>query len=303
MEKTKYTVFSDANKKVSLVGGTDKSFIGIVLDKRELLLYGDDGKEKWNEVYEQDIQAMDILYDGVLLAFADNHIEEFRLKDGKKEMLGTYIFSYPIDKAEFTDREISPNPLTTVLLTNGEMFVNSSNDLSSFSAVGEGINSFAYDTYNNLLLYSTKNGNMNYLSFYGDDFSFDDSLAKLDGIHQVVEASLDSYNEEDIIFLVTSKDGDHFVKKGIDSNELSLCELNPSEIQMLDVSKSIPKGMLYSKEGRKYYEGPSYNDRHYYGVNCRENYPLSIPDGYSIHVIHGGVVYYNDHEVKVKLIP
>ncbi len=303
MGKTKYTVYSDANKKVSFVGGTDKSLIGIVLDKRELILYDDAGKEKWKEVYEQDIQSFDVLYDCVLLTFVDNHIEEFRLKNEKKEMLSTYMFSHQIDHAEFTDREDTERPVCTVLLTDGEMFVNSSDDLSSFLPIGEGIVSFSYDIYSNLLLYCTEKGNISYLSFYGYDYSFDESLAKLDDILGIEEASLDSYNEEDIRFLVTSRGGDHFVGICIDSRELFLCELVPGEIRMLDVSKSIPKGMLYSKAGKKYYEGPSYNDRHYYGVSYRENYPVSIPDGYSIHVIQGGVVYYNDHEVKVKLIP
>ncbi|MCR5059265.1 MAG: hypothetical protein K6A81_11700 [Clostridiales bacterium] len=301
--KTEYTIFSDQNREVSFVGGTDKSLIGIVLDKRELILYDDAGKEKWKEVYEQDIQSFDVLYDCVLLTFVDNHIEEFRLKNEKKEMLSTYMFSHQIDHAEFTDREDTERPVCTVLLTDGEMFVNSSDDLSSFLPIGEGIVSFSYDIYSNLLLYCTEKGNISYLSFYGYDYSFDESLAKLDDILGIEEASLDSYNEEDIRFLVTSRGGDHFVGICIDSRELFLCELVPGEIRMLDVSKSTPKGMLYSKNGKIYYEGPSYNERTYYGVKYREHYLVSIPDGHNSHVIQGGVVYYNDHEVKVKLIP
>ncbi|MCR5059266.1 MAG: hypothetical protein K6A81_11705 [Clostridiales bacterium] len=303
MGKTKYTVYSDANKKVSFVGGTDKSFIGIVLDKRELLLYDYRGSFLDRMSYKTDIVSMDVMDDCVLLAFEDNSLEAFRITEKGNDPLSSFKFNYPIKTARFTDDEHTESPTSTVLLNNGDLWNNEKTDLFHYFQVDKDVVSFAYDMYGDLILYNTKKGDLRYLSFGERDYNLDDSIIKLNGIIEVKEASIDSYNEADIRFLITTKEGDCFVQISSDYSTFSLCEKNPKNVIILGVSNSVPKGMLYSQDGKKYYEGPSYNDRHYYGSSSRENYIVSIPDGYNIHVIQGGIVYYNDHEVKVKLIP
>lgn len=303
MGKTNHTVFSDNNREVSFIGGTDKSLIGIVLDKRELLLYSYDGTEKWREFYDQDVQEMDILHDCVLLVFADNHIEEFQLVEGKKEALGMHTFAHPIENAEFTSREYSKKPLTTVLLTNGELYINSSDDLSLFSLLDENVSSFAYDVYSDVMLYSSSNGKLICYSYGGHNYQLDENLQKLQNVEEVERASSFANCDGDILFFVRWDSGSAYVLKFPDTKVFSLSKTDPYETKVVGVSKSVSKGMLYERNGKLYYEGPSHNDRHYYGSSSRENYIVSIPDGYNIHVIQGGIVYYNDHEVKVKLIP
>ena len=298
----KCTLFSDSDHTVSAVSGSGESSIGIVIDNREFLLCDYTGSELNRMRYETDIVSLDVIDDCVLLAFEDNILEAFQITETGTDSFSSYKFDYPIKHAEFTDHEHSEKPICTVLLSNGDLWRNEETNLSHYYQVDNDVISFAYDTYSDLILYNTQIGELRYLSFWEHDYSIDEDIICLNDIIEVKEASIDSYNEADIRFLVTTKDGDYFVQISSDYSTFSLYDKNPKNVNILGVSKSIPKGMVYSADGKLYYEGPSYNDRNYYGVRYSDHINIHIPKGYDIHVIQGGVVYYNDHEVKLLLI-
>lgn len=297
-----YTLFSDSDHTVSSVSGSGESLIGIVIDNRELLLCDYSGSELNRMKYETDIVSFDVMDDCVVLAFEDNSLEAFRITEMGVNSFSSYKFDFPIKNAEFTDHEHSENPICTVLLTSGDLWRNEETDLSQYYQVDKDVVSFAYDTYSDLILYNTQIGELRYLSFWEHDYSIDEDITALDGIIEVKEACIDSYNEADIRFLVTTKEGDCFVQISSDYSSFFLYEKNPKNVNIVGVSKSIPKGMVYSANGKLYYEGPSYDDRNYYGGRYSDHINIHVPKGYDIHVIQGGIVYYNDHEVKILLI-
>lgn len=300
--KNQISVFSDSNREVSFVGGTNESSIGIVLDKREFLLCDCKGSESGRIRFEQDIEILDILGDCILLAFSDNHIEEFRFVDGNKELLGSCRFDQSIVNAEFTAREYSESPMATVLLSSGELLKNEEEALSSFSLVDEGVTSFAYDIYSDVMLYTGSKGILHCFSFGGYDYRLDDNLQNLQNAYDVKSAAPHSKYSQDIRFSIHGDFGSAYVKEDLDTLVFSICDDNTDETTLIGVSKSVGKGIVYQRDGNMYYEGSSINRKKVYGEGVGDPLRISIPNGYTIHPIQGGVVYYNDHEVKVLLI-
>ena len=300
-QRTKrYTIASNSDKSVSYVSGSNPYYLGIVFDNREFLLCDYEGTELGRLTFESEIVAMDVMNDSILLGFGDNHVEEFRIAGSDVDLLCKYSFDCPIETAAFTDREYSPTPEITVLLANGELWKNDSNDLSEFSLIDENVASFAYDMYTNSIVYNTTLGELRCFSI--NDYMLTKDLSCLQDVILVENACLYLKRDLHIRFLVKTGTRSLYIQEDMDKKVFSLCDVDYEDYTMIDTSNSTDYAILYSREGKTYYEGSSYNERHTYGVSGRNPLRISIPEGYKIHTIMGGVIFYNDHEVKVLLI-
>ncbi|MBO4748000.1 MAG: hypothetical protein IKX04_02295 [Clostridiales bacterium] len=296
LKKSKtHMVYSDSNRKVSLVGGTGAYSIGMVLDDKELLVCDETGSERFRKKFTNRISYLDMIGDVALLAFDNGNVEIYRCNDEQSAPVSKHSFDAGIIKAE-----LMRNSSAVVLLDNGELWKTTGENFKEFIPVDTEVKDVAYEIRTEAILYVTENGQIKCIS---NGYRLSTEVESISGVVTIEDAYLYSEKGLAIRFLVVNGTESRFMAIDQETKELYLSEKYPEfDPGSLDVSKTIPEGVSYRINGETFYEGTSYNERRVYGYEYNKRLALSIPKGYNTCAIMGGVILYNDHEVKVLLI-
>ncbi|MCR5059267.1 MAG: hypothetical protein K6A81_11710 [Clostridiales bacterium] len=300
LKKSKtYMVYSDSNRNVSFVEGSYHARMGIVLDEREFFECDYEGNELVRMVFDTDIVSLDMLYHYSLLGFEDNHVEKYYVTEKECILETEYSFQSSIKKTELTNTQSGSSEYgVAVLLENGEFWVSDKN--GDIVLIEQNVKDFDYSISSDVILYAKDSGELCCVS---SRYTLDAEVMSLTNVSTIESAFFLSLRDENIRFRLMKENESLFIEVDKEHNRLSLCDLQPDiKPDMIFASKTIPEAVIYEADGFFYYEGPSYNQRHSYGDKYRGRVKLSIPEGYNIHTIMGGVIFYNDHEVKVLLI-
>lgn len=291
----RYTVFSDPDRNVSLVGGTESVSLGIVIDDKEFLVFDKGGNERFRKIFQKRIIQLDMLYYLSLLVFEDGSIEIYSCDDKQNELISEYSFETGIVKAELMRKSSA-----IVLLDNGELWKSAGDDYSEFNLIESGVVDCSYSISSGTILCINEGGDLKCSS---NRYKLSPELQSLSGVKEIKDAYYYSDPDKKIRYMAICESESYFISVDSDADKVYLSDVTPVlDPETLDVSKTISEGVSYRENGKYYYEGPSKNERDYYGGRYKNRFQLSVPEGYSIHTILGGVIFYNDHEVKVLLI-
>ena len=291
------TTFSDASRIVSFVSGSELNSMGIVLDNREFLQCDYEGSVMNDVVFDTDISFLDMWGYYVLIGFEDNHIEIYYMDSDETQKLCEYSFDNEISQAEING--YSAHCRVTVLLNNGELLTNTDDELGKLRQIAENIDSFSYN--HGSIMYVNRNREVRLYSYYGHQYICEE-LQKLHDVIRVDAISFSSSQNGDFAF-VLYREGDVFFVQYNTSFSDSFFVISEKKVEVEDyyVSTAVPSSVVYRENGNLYYEGPTHDQRRIRGYD-KARLKISIPEGYEIHVVCGGVVYYNEHEVKTMLI-
>ena len=292
------TTFSDASRNVSFVSGSELNSMGIVLDNREFLQCDYEGNVMNDVVFDTDISFLDMWGYYVLIGFEDNHIEIYYMDSDETQKLCEYSFDNEVSQVELTG--YSGLCRVTVLLSNGELLTNYEDDLTKLRRIAKDVNSFSYN--HSSIMYVNKNRDLMLYSYYGNEF-LSEEMQNLHDVINVDAISFANKQDNDFQFVIYREDGTYFAKCNyFDSGNYTYTVSAKKEgLEDYYIAKWGAQSVVYHQNGSLYYEGPTHDQRRIRGYD-KARLKISIPEGYEIHVVCGGVVYYNEHEVKTMLI-
>lgn len=294
--RTRYTVFSDESRTITHVSSAMRDYIGIVLESEEVVICDYKGHELCRKSFEKRIVNLDVFATTFLLQFEDNSIEVYHLEEHSMELKLREQFSSPIKKAEISGMWIEEAPILVVLLENGDLY--SSKDLllpEKIVKIDDHVKTEAcLDDY---FVYITS-----------DDEIIEYRLGSRSSLAPDVESSI----VRDIKELKTARfNGDHgFLGIGTDreyylSGMAPLSLNNHKDLSNIDLDnflsgKALYYSILYKENEKWYYEGARRSYRGGYDHDSRIR--IRVKEGESVLPIPGGVIFYTDHKVRVRLI-
>lgn len=294
-QRTRYIVFSDKKHIITQVSCTDRDCIGIVLDNAELLVCDYKGHELCRKQFEKSINQLDISLESVLLQYADDSIELYRLENNDMELKIRREFTSPVKSAEIVSRTRELDGLI-VLLENGDLYLfKDQSDSKDCLPLDEHVKTVAclYDHF----VYIKDNGKVELIwqgSSDACETDIDPEIAR-----DIKELKLARFN---------GKEG--FLGIGTDQ----VCYLSGIAPLSLDTGtditnintdsvlsgKGVDYSVVYQENGKWYYEGMR---RDYESdINHENRRRIKPKDGESMIPIPGGVIFYTDHEVRIQLI-
>jgi len=292
--RNNYTVFSDKNHRITMVGGTMRDQIGIVLDNRELVICSYKGKELCRKSFDKEIRYMDIYAEQALLLFEDDTVEMYSVENEAFDMVLAHSFDSSVKKIDVFDWLINKNKGAFVLLENGELWrTESENSLGTLVLMDKGVQAEAYIEHQ--LTYITVEGEIR--GWCGGAYFEADNLiptSTLKDIYDLRVATSDGaellfgYGREHSYFIDIL--GDYSLKKTIEN----------SEIEPIYSSKSMYYSTVYRENGQWYFEGTAKDYTH--PVFRKDRKSIKVASGESVWVVAGGVLIYDDHEVRIQLI-
>ncbi|MBO4496490.1 MAG: hypothetical protein J5752_11640 [Clostridiales bacterium] len=293
--KTEYTLFSDADKTVSFVGGTIKEAIGIVLDEHELLICNYKGKTVCGQSFSERITFFEMTEYSILVGFETNRIELYELEGNVLSAKSQYSFETDIAEAEFVD-----DSDTIVLLDSGELW-KCSFQSDGIQLIDANVKCVSYDACYHVVVYITEQGEIRGLSSYLPEYvsNIDQSILK------DIDSITDSYYESELCFLARGKENSYYISINID-HVFSLIEMESNEnFEPVYTAKIVPETALYMENNQLYYEGMSIDNKKEYRKRNKKVHgrvSLDIPNEYKVCVALGCVIYFSQHEVNIQLI-
>lgn len=293
--RSKYNVFSDKEHTITQVSSTNRDYIGIVLDDEELVVCDYKGHELIRKQFEKSITNLDIFSESVLLQFADDSIELYRLENDDMDLSTQREFSSPIELSGIV-RRTQEHDGYVVLLKNGDLYLFTDRSNSDESVpIEKHVKTVAcLDDY---FVYITDNGEVE-LVWQGssDAFETDIDVEIARDIKELKLAVLDGKEG----FLGIGMNQIYYLS-GIaplivDTNT-DLSNIDPDSVLS---GKALENSVIYQEDGKWYYEGIR---RDYESQLFRKDRRRIKPnDGESMLPIPGGVIFYTDHDVRIQLI-
>ena len=289
-----FAVFSDEARHITLVVGTKRDQIGIVLDDIELVVCNYKGKELCRRSFKTEITHAEIYEGCALIQFNDNSIEVYSLENNEFQLLGKKSFSSEIKKAELFDWMIDENKGVFVLLSNGELWQSEAGKaIDSFTLLDAGICSEAYMAH--YLTYISDDGTIHCWS--AGEFFDTNSLISPDVLKDIYALEVARFGGRDSVIgygreknYIINTLGDNSLEKIIDKDEMDV----------FFSKKGVEWSVLYHENEKWYYEGVTKDYKHLISHEKRKT--ITVPDGKLVFLVAGGVITYDEHEVKIQLV-
>ena len=297
--KTQYELLSDQNRCVTMVSASRRYLIGIVLDEKNLLLSDYTGKTIAERAFDQRIISMDVHGHEILLGFEDNHIEVYQESDGQLEAIYSQEFEDAIVKCELPPQH-DDSYHSVILLANGMLFDCFLDNAGLMCGlINKDVVSFSCEESSCMILYLTADQKIICWATHVGCTSSGICEEDLGNIESVETYHLDGRP----CFLARGTNTNYLIDYDAKDDKIVLMDTIAEEsIVDYSIAKVVPESVVYREQNSVYYEGPSYNQRRYYGEGYDKRRSLNISDDYQLMAILGGVIYYNDHEVNVYLI-
>lgn len=276
-----------------MVGGTMRDQIGIVLDNRELVICSYKGKELCRKSFDKEIRYMDIYAEQALLLFEDDTVEMYSLENEAFDLVFTQAFDSPVKKIDVFDWLLNKNKGAFVLLENGELWrTESENSLGRLSLMDKGVQAETYMEH--CLIYITIEGEIKEWSSGYRSVKTETDPDLLKDIYDIEFIFLD-YAE---ILLVYGQEQNYFLNI---LKQYSIKEsVEQTEIGPIYSTKSMYRSTVYKENGLWYYEGIAKDYTH--PIHHEDRKTIKVDSNESVWVVAGGVLIYDDHEVRIQLI-
>lgn len=294
--RTRYTVFSDESRTITHVSSAIRDYIGIVLESKEVVICDYKGHELCRKSFEKRIVNLDVFVTTVLLQFEDNSIEVYHLEDQGLDLKMREQFSSPIKKAEISGMWIKDTPILVVLLENGDLY--SSKDLllpEKIVKIDEYVKTEACLVES--IVYITNGGEVKKFlagSQYLPAPEIERDIA-LD-IHELKVARL----RGELGYLGIGSNQTYYLSEVAPVRLNTRMELSNIEIDSIMSGRAVYSSVIYKENEKWYYEGARRSYRGGYDHDSRIR--IRVEEGESVLPIPGGVIFYTDHEVRVRLI-
>lgn len=288
-----YKVFSDKDRCITMVAGTMRDQIGIVLDNVELVVCNYKGKELCRKVFDKEIVYTEIYEEKALLQFGDNSIEFYSIENNCLQLISAHIFDTTIKETEIFDWRNEEQGVF-VLLENGELWrTESENTLENFILMEDHVKTKAYIACH--LTYITEDGKIK-RNMFGEPWETDSSMDE-EVFNDISKIELDRINGKDCI-IGYGKDQSYI----IDTLETLTVEItiNNADREPQYSTKCSLWGILYQENGIWYYEGIAKDYKHLRNRKDRVKFQFSTDQ--FLHIVAGGVISYDEHEVNIQLI-
>lgn len=295
----RYQLISDGNKNVSWVSGTSKDCICVVFGDDELVIYTYKGEELLRKRFDKRITYIQTHQDNILLTYEDNSLEMYRWLDGSFDRMISQQFSDSIKKAELLDWGTDLDGVV-VLLTSGDLYRSDSyENVTNLVLVDHDVKTSAYYARGDYLLYITQKNELKTWCFYETfHICLNADKSVLNDI-QDLQVALFNDNKQFICFKGIGARGEHYFVR-VEDNLTVLDGANVS-VKLLGTTRGYEAAYVYQKDEKIYYQGPSGRKNHDYTYS--NPYRIKIDKQYSLMPINGGVVYYNENEVNVLIVP
>lgn len=294
--RPRYTVFSDESRTITHVSSAMRDYIGIVLESKEVVICDYKGHELCRKSFEKRIVNLDVFATTFLLQFEDNSIEVYHLEEHSMELKMREQFSSPIKKAEISGMWIEEAPILVVLLENGDLY--SSKDLllpEEIVKIDDHVKTEACLVES--IVYITNGGEVKkYLS--GSPYS------PAPEINRDVALDIETLNvaqfNGDYGYLGIGKKSVYYLN-GVAplclNSTLDISEIDPRSVLS---GKTVYFSIMYQENRQWYFEGVTRDYKHYIFRETKKK--IRVEEGESVLPIPGGVIFYTDHEVRVRLI-
>ncbi|MBP5417324.1 MAG: hypothetical protein J6Y58_07360 [Clostridiales bacterium] len=273
-----------------------RDYIGIVLESKEVVICDYKGHELCRKSFEKRIVNLDVFATTFLLQFEDNSIEVYHLEEHSMELKMREQFSSPIKKAEISGMWIEEAPILVVLLENGDLY--SSKDLllpEEIVKIDDHVKTEACLVES--IVYITNGGEVKkYLS--GSPYS------PAPEINRDVALDIETLNvaqfNGDYGYLGIGKKSVYYLN-GVAplclNSTLDISEIDPRSVLS---GKTVYFSIMYQENRQWYFEGVTRDYKHYIFRETKKK--IRVEEGESVLPIPGGVIFYTDHEVRVRLI-
>ncbi len=295
----RYQLISDGNKNVSWVSATSKDCICVVLGDNELVIYTHKGEELMRKMFNKRITYIQTHKNCILLTYEDDSLDMYQWSEGSLDCVISRQFSTSIKNAELLDWGTNIDGVV-ILLASGDLYRSDSyEDVSKLVLVDHDVKTSAYYARGDYLLYITRDDELKTWCFY-DSFhiSLNADKAVLNDI-QELQVALFNDNKQFICFKGIGERGEYYFERVEDN--LTVIDEADISVELLGTTRGFEAAYLYQKDDTIYYQGPSGRKNHDYAYS--NPYRIKIDENFSLMPICGGIIYYNDNEVNVLIVP
>lgn len=296
----RYQLVLDEKKKVSWVCGTSLECICVVFGDNELVIYTYKGEELLRKRFDKRITYIQTHLNCILLTYEDDSMEMYQWSGESLDCVISQQFSASIKKAELLDWGTKLDGVV-VLLDNGDLYRSDSYEtVGEIVLVDHRVKTATYYALGDYLLYITMNDEIKTWCF-SETFHINISVSKT-VLHDVKELQVTNFilNKEYIEFIGIGNEKKYYFASNLDN--LYICEINDESIKHIGITVGgLPTAIIYQKDGDILYQGPS--GRKHQSYRYSNPYKIKVESGYSLMPINGGVVYYNENEVNVLIVP
>ena len=296
--RTNYDVFSSGNRKITSVSSSLRDHIGIVLDNEELVVCDYKGHELCRRCFDKHIKDVDVFNGKALVRFEDESIEFYSVNSGAMDLIVQRDFATlasPIKNAEivgWADESVG----IVVLLENGDLY---SSDKSSspcdLTKIDDHVITEACCEEH--FTYIKENGEvirMMYGSVYEPAPEIDPDIAG--EIREFKLARFDDYEG----YLGIGQDEVYFFSGTAPLLQDTHKDLSGIDIDSVKSGKHLYCSIVYRENDQWFYEGMRRDYKHYLNHETRRK--IKVQQGENVLPIPGGVIFYTEHEVWIKLI-
>lgn len=299
ISERRYCILSNSASTVSMVSGTDKNCLSCVLDNNELVLFDYSGQILTQKEFDSKISFMETHKRSILLLFENNTVELYFWNDNELEQVFSKEFSYNVKKTELLEWGADQDG-AVILLENGELWRSVDYTRNQELILMEkNIKTAAYNGRGTYLLYIDENGK---IKTWCDSSTFHLDLdISSDILEDIIELKVVRVDDEDgyIDFIGIGKQNSYYIKSA--EGRLFVNQTPDISVIPLGVTKGMPTAFLYQKNGKIYYEGPSNMKRRDFGAT--NHYTINVPENTEVFPFVGGIIYYNDKNIDVLLVP